>query len=322
MRLRCGSKSLVSAMFFGLGGQALCDGDSDAAHPERKSEKLKCDEINTFWQRMRPGGRDNRCIETYGCSFIGDGQNGKCLPIEEVESLQKENTVYNVYAELEQDDDRLPTIKVLVREAAVESAVESLKDAEALAKVLSKDLVLDAMQADSSRHQLGLFLQNIFSYESVLSPTRWLVYSSIASPSVVTSAEHLVLSQRDYFLRDDAQPYTRDQLQYLAEWWLGAPASRSTVVAPLVLSTLRDPVNVTKPLSDIVKDALLCVDMRRIATENLTWCASESLKYEGNRRLVRDAVVSYLVDRSRHAESESESESGSIEEAADRDGSG
>jgi hypothetical protein len=60
----------------------------------------------------------------------------------------------NIYAELDNDDDSLPTIKVLVRESLAAQAVDTLKDSEGVAKVLAKDLVVDMLEDETSKRQL------------------------------------------------------------------------------------------------------------------------------------------------------------------------
>lgn len=128
----------------------------DSSEPERAPDPSgqECRELNGFWQRMRPSGRVDRCTSIPGCGFIGSPRNGKCLTESEVQALETANTRVNIYAELDNDDDSLPTIKVLVRESLAAQAVDTLKDSEGVAKVLAKDLVVDMLEDETSKRQL------------------------------------------------------------------------------------------------------------------------------------------------------------------------
>jgi len=154
------SRWWISAASLALAGAEMALVRCDSSEPERVSEPEPhvsgqgCRALNGFWQRMRPSGRAGRCTRIPGCGFIGSPRNGKCLPETEVQALEAANTRVNIYAELDNDDDSLPTIKVLVRERLAAQAVDTLKDSEELAKVLAKDLVVDMLEAETSKRQL------------------------------------------------------------------------------------------------------------------------------------------------------------------------
>lgn len=91
-----------------------------------------------------------------------------------------------VYAELISDGSLpsdLPTIKVLINDSLATTAVDQLRDSQVAAHELSKSLIVDVLTDKHTPPKLGIILQSIFSYESLLQPTRDLIYWSIQIPS-------------------------------------------------------------------------------------------------------------------------------------------
>ena len=93
--------------------------------------------------------------------------------------------------------------------------------------VLARKFVLEALTEEASYGRLGLMLQSILSSESVVSPTRVLVYWSIEQPSTMKNWQALTRSQALYFTDTMASPPANDggrwsshQLAGLVAWWV------------------------------------------------------------------------------------------------------
>jgi len=125
-----------------------------------------------------------------------------------------------------------------------------------------------------------MLLQSIFSYENTLSPTRWLVYWSIAAPSTVDSADWLVRVQRNYFLQGGAggREYSSEQFVALAVWWTAQSWAREGAVLPQALAATSSYNCATRPLANLVSWYFTSDGMKETATSNLVWYVNDYLQ--------------------------------------------
>lgn len=125
-----------------------------------------------------------------------------------------------------------------------------------------------------------MLLQSIFSYESTLSPTRWLVYWSIAAPTTVDNADWLTRAQRNYFLQGGAggREYTSDKFVALTAWWAAQSWAREGAVLPQVLGVIRSYDCATQPFANLVSWYFMSDGMKETASFNLVWCVKDYLQ--------------------------------------------
>ncbi len=86
--------------------------------------------------------------------------------------------------------------------------------------------------------KFGELLQYMFAYETVVGPTRDLVYWSLNSSDSYRGAKWLATTQRDYWLEGEGQPYTKHNLVELCEWWLLHPVTRTGTLQPYLEWTI------------------------------------------------------------------------------------
>jgi hypothetical protein len=106
-----------------------------------------------------------------------------------------------VYAELISEKSLpadLPPIKVLINESLATSAVDQIRDSHHIANELSKELVMDMLTDKKSPEKLGTLLKHVFKYESLLQPTRELIYWSLKLPTTYQPIYELTKSSFDY----------------------------------------------------------------------------------------------------------------------------
>eukprot|EP01035_Chromulina_nebulosa_P066063 gene66063-90407_t len=85
------------------------------------------------------------------------------------------------YAEIVNAQGFALPIKILINSTIASTAVDSLRDSQDIANQLAKDWLIQFLDDKSNQKKFGYFLQDLFSYEPVLSPTRWLVHWSVNS---------------------------------------------------------------------------------------------------------------------------------------------
>jgi len=173
--------------------------------------------------------------------------------------------------------------------------VESLRDSQQLANQIAKSIVINILEQKDNNKQLGLILKYIFSYETVLHPTRDLILWSILLPTTVDQAIDLLRFQRNYYMNGTGASYTSHQLLVLFEWWLLDAVSQQQVLVPLVERTIQ--LQTPKSLQPIIQNAADSIYNREaiaLTTDALKWVVTESLTSESTKRIATDFVVDFL----------------------------
>lgn len=156
------------------------------------------------------------------------------------------------YAELISDKalpSELPSIKVFFNDQITSTAVDSLHDSEAVAQQLSKSLLLELLQDKKAISQFGIFLNHIFQFESLLLPTRSLIYWSLHLDPTVRATDSLVKSQASYHLAFNAELF-RSTSGAVANWLLSEKTSEE-VLSPLIRNTLKQDATVVGPAAKL-----------------------------------------------------------------------
>lgn len=148
-----------------------------------------------------------------------------------------------IYAEIVGEDNvskDMRPIKILVDVTLVPPILDSLKDSHGLASALSKEIIENILHSPESPPKLGEWLQYIFAYESVRSPTRWLIYWSLSRRDTISLSTSLLKIQMRYWCVQDGAPTTRSLLLNLTQGWLKYPATQKDLIVPLIEWTVRD----------------------------------------------------------------------------------
>jgi hypothetical protein len=143
----------------------------------------------------------------------------------------------------------IPPIKVLINKRVADSFADSIKDSHLLAHELSKSLLLEffAKENTSSRHQFGTFLHDIFQNESILLPTRQLIYWSLTTPSVETSVYEFTKIQTCYWIKNYSPAIISDALTS----WITYPITSKTIFVPSLVDLLRSEPYIINPSIDL-----------------------------------------------------------------------
>jgi hypothetical protein len=207
-----------------------------------------------------------------------------------------------VYAEIvsEGDDSEISApLKVFVYETLTSSAVDSIRDSQQLANELAKSLVIEVLDKKENIGKLGELLEYTFASDTVLSPTRELIYWSLKLDSTSSNIKWNCQWHRNYWLGlssfngwrlDDnrnvdmktdwdkeygGREHTRAAIVALAVAWLKDPLSRTIVVTPLLAWTLQQREEVVVPLaaltSDVIPWAKVWIDLWEIIIDSIVY---------------------------------------------------
>ena len=262
-----------------------------------------CSLYNSMEHRISWAERRNRCNSEKGCKFLGRRFTGSCvrsldsvgvgiedtaagsltsLPILQSEvqlqnSSHSGNSRINIDTAEEvlgnqievagsNDDDAKTQLRVLVQETFTSSAVDSIRDSQLLANELAKRLLIEVLQRKENRGKFGELLQYMFISNTVLSPTRELIYWSLTLDNTVDDIAQNVKLHRDFWLRSaERQATTKRSLERrltdaallgVIIRWLDDPVSRTQVVIPLLDWTLQEHESVIAPLTELAADSI------------------------------------------------------------------
>lgn len=111
---------------------------------------------------------------------------------------------------------------------------------------------------ENTSKYLGLLLKSIFEYETVLQPTRDIVFWSLKMPQTIDPAFQLCKHQAEYFfLGKGKEELTRSFLVDVAQWWLSLPPTRTGVINPLLEWTLVQKDFVLDPFGELISSCIL-----------------------------------------------------------------
>eukprot|EP01031_Cornospumella_fuschlensis_P032744 gene32744-39584_t len=178
----------------------------------------------------------------------------------------------------------VPPIKVLINEQLAATAVDTIRDSQALAHELSKKLVVDYLTNKNSSEHVGIVLKVATSYESILKPTRDLIYWSLQFPCsidpIATNAKSII----NYI--------PVETVSILAQDWLKHPVTKKDIIVPLLTWTFQQPDVSVEPLRDVMVDWL--PTSKELIKGTLKTSLLDALKSEETKDLVRDSIVGYL----------------------------
>lgn len=159
-----------------------------------------------------------------------------------------------VYAEIvseEQSKSGVPPLKVLLHEQLTSSAIDSLRDSHAIANDLAKKLSLDILKEPETLGKFGQLLGYIFAYESVLYPTRLLIYWSIGTDVAFKNA----IIQTKWQIGRWQRTVGPNQVNYLVRNLLQNDDIKKLSIKPLIKMVFEIEA-VKQPLTNIIVDVL------------------------------------------------------------------
>jgi hypothetical protein len=190
-------------------------------------------------------------------------------------------------------DQRIPGIQLLVNDTLAITALEGIKDSHDLAQSIAKQLVVQVLTTPIYQDQFADILKYIFSYESVLSPTRWLVYWSLGGEDCKSNLIYQSKWQLNYWMHDKepigAKNFSVDQINSGIASWLSNPASRKNVIIPNITLYLNN--NIDTITTEMAKSIPKAQDK---TIEGLSHLIVESLKSDMVRSAARDGLLYYF----------------------------
>lgn len=182
-------------------------------------------------------------------------------------------------------------IKDILNEQISSTAVDSLRDSQLVANEMAKTIIYDVLREKETKGKFGELLQFLFAYESVLHPTRWLVYWSLNLDTTLDSVVYQTKWQINYWAKQDPTAFLSSSLLDSSIYWLKSIEARKHHIDPLLLWTLKQK-EIADPVAGIVVDALPYV--KETTVDALKWAVSESLKSECTKKAVQEGLVYYL----------------------------
>ncbi len=85
----------------------------------------------------------------------------------------------------------IPSFKVLMHEQLAATATDSIEGSTILAKEISKSLVVDLLKSKENTKKFGILLGDILKFDSILEPTRALIYWSINTQTSMLNLERM-----------------------------------------------------------------------------------------------------------------------------------
>lgn len=190
-------------------------------------------------------------------------------------------------------DQRIPGIQLLVNDTLAITALEGIKDSHDLAQSIAKQLVVQVLTTPIYKNQFADILKYIFSYESILSPTRWLVYWALDGRDCLSNALYQSKWQLNYLMNDQepigAKNYSVGQINHGLDSWLRNSMTRKDILIPNISLYLNENIDV------ITKEMVKSIPKTQDKTiEGLSTIIVESLKSEVVRSAARDGLVYYF----------------------------
>jgi hypothetical protein len=145
---------------------------------------------------------------------------------------------------------------IIINQQLTSSAVDQLKDSQEIANYFAKSLILEYFQAPESPGQLGEFLQSLFSYDSIITPTRELIYWSLLQSDTRNNINILTKKQLQYWLKEEGVDYTHKITVDFFDWWLRHPLTCSDTIMPLVTWSLTQQDLAVKPSSVLLTSVI------------------------------------------------------------------
>ena len=182
----------------------------------------------------------------------------------------------------------LPQPSGIVREHISSTAVDSIRDSQQTGNELAKANIMEVLKDKKSIIQFGELLSYSFSYESVLKPTRDLIYWSIQTEDSLKSLAHVSQSG----IEDWSKSRGKIDLTPPIKQWVLSRETRIVTINPLLTWTLREKSLSLEPLAVAVIDVLPYT--KETTVENMKYWALEGLKSEDVKKIAKDGLVHML----------------------------
>lgn len=297
--------------FVGLPCLWVLSGRNTSRCEDNNPSSEDCSKYNSLASRLFDStNRRRNCTATLNCTFSGNQLFGRCDSLSQVDlSRLKERELHNflTFETTHPDNDPEPVRKarVIINEQLASSAADSIKESQETANEMAKLFLLELFSDKENSAKLGVFLGDLFTHETVLHPTRELLFWSIATDHSMRNTEAYCQYLRDYWLRDEGSPATTKNIVDLGEWWLLHPLSRIDIVTPLITWTLEQPEMTIEPLAKRIVESskepyvkarwddlndlnafivdLTLSDFQKLTAELLSNAVAESLKSDDAR---------------------------------------
>ena len=172
-----------------------------------------------------------------------------------------------------------------------------MKESQITAKEFAKDLIIDMLSRETIQKEFGFVLQTIFESESVLHPTRDLIYWSLRQPSTADDTMYMAKQQRDYFFtHTEGLKWTSNSVAVLAAWWLLKPNNRIFTISPLIARTCEQEEEVVKPLTAIVTNLTQQQCVQELTNDATKWFVEDYLKSEEVKQQVKQDFVRFIEE--------------------------
>jgi hypothetical protein len=153
---------------------------SDSTSIETPSD---CETYNSMLYCLRPSLRLTDCNRDQRCVFEGKGWTGHCKSRQFQYSPEKVQFV------------------LLMKDSVASSVADSIFNAHDAAHEVAKELVIEVLQNKDNLKNLDILLRKVLIEESVLSPTRDLVYYYLHSDVIMRNILWLLSRQRQFYFR-------------------------------------------------------------------------------------------------------------------------
>ncbi len=174
------------------------------------------------------------------------------------------------------DNTTITPIKVLLNEQITSSAVDSIRESQLIANEMAKSLIIEFFREPSSPKKFGELLNYIFSYESVLKPSRDIVYWSLQSSETYKSVELQAKSNSLALIGPEGGAST--SVTNLTSDWLLRRDTRLSTFNPVISWACKEPAVTVEPLAGIVEQVLPLT--RPVLVESLKYWAGVALQSE------------------------------------------
>lgn len=195
-------------------------------------------------------------------------------------TVHDDNNPIDMYVDIMmnlEDSVDIAPIKAMLNDHISSSAIDTIRDSQVAANELAKTIIIEYFDNKQSAKQFGDMLSYTFSYESVLKPTRDLLFWSIDADS---SKAH-VYQQAKAGLYDWCAASGKDQLAEASSHWLRQKDNMRVSVSPMLLWSLRQKTVSEDPLADVVVHALPFT--KAAVVDSLQYYALEALKSEDTK---------------------------------------
>lgn len=167
---------------------------------------------------------------------------------------QKNNVTSGKYAKILVEDgpslpSDIPSFKVLVHEQLAASASDSIEGSKIIAQEISKSLVVDLLRSKENPQKFGMILGDVLKFDSILQPTRALIYWSLNTETSLKNMEILSAMGLSQAL---VHPQTKTSTSILLSNFLVDKYFINQISAPYFQWLLMDRDYCIKPLAGLI----------------------------------------------------------------------